>query len=55
MCNKARKQINEGQYSQNSMLTAGWIMGIVGSISLILGVIMVAFYIIIAIVAIMAR
>ncbi len=44
---KARKEIqqNPGQYRESGMLTAGWVMGIIGTIFLILNVLALIAYV----------
>lgn len=46
--NKARKEIqaNPGSYKDGGSLTAGWVMGIIGTILLIVGVVFLILYII---------
>lgn len=49
MGSKARKEIAAGQYAPSSSVTAGWIMGIVGSAYLILVAAIIVFSVIAAI------
>lgn len=43
MGSKARRQIAAGQYSQSSLLTVGWVLGIIGTLYLVVMVALVVF------------
>lgn len=51
MGSKARRQIASGQYAQSSLLTVGWVLGIIGTLYLVVMVALVVFTLIVFIIA----
>lgn len=52
MGNKARKEIQQGLYRENGSITAGWVMGIIGSVLLAIAALALILYLIIFVVII---
>lgn len=52
MGNKARKEIQQGLYRENGSITAGWVMGIIGSVLLGLAVLFLILYLLIVVIII---
>lgn len=50
MGHRARQEVQQNPYAYSNagMVTAGWVLGIVGTCLLILGVVLIAFFIVLA-------